>query len=562
MVTSTGQRQLPRVRYDILVVGAVLGVACLWLPDVAHRGRALGPGALLPPLVAVVLTLATGRLVVSLASAALAGAVVLYGPLLAVPLGARHFVVDTLLDPTHLAIIGFATCLLTMVSVMSESGGTGAVVGLIRRYIASRRRTQVGGALMGCALFFDDYANCMIVGPALRPLFDRFGISRARLAFVVDATAAPIAGLVPLSTWVGYEIGLLDGALGGLGLDVSGFSMLLEMLPYRFYCVFALGLVFITAVTGREYGPMLAAEDKAFAARAARSREQAADASAASDTAEEAVVRGRPRDAFVPMTTVLVVVAVGFVFDGGGLGALTSEPSRVASLAFWRQTLSAAHHGAQVLLVASVVGLVLSIALPTVGGRISRDRLALALRSGLRVGLGATTVLLLAWALAAACSAVGTGPYLAGVLGGHLLGWMVPLVTFATAAGIAFATGTSWGTMAMLLPTALPLSHQLGEPWLMAVTAAAVLDGSIFGDHCSPISDTTLMSSIGAECDHLEHVRTQIPYATLAMLMALTAGYGATLLGLPAPACWGLGLLGLLVVVRLLGRRAGQAPGR
>jgi Na+/H+ antiporter NhaC len=542
----------------VLAVTSV-AVACLWLlPPVTHGDRALGPGCLAPPLVAVGVALATGQLAAALGLATLAGAVVLHGPWLALPLGLRDYVLANLSDRGHLTIIGFVLVLLGMVSVMNRSGGTGAVVALAKRGVSTRRGTRVGAAVMGCVVFFDDYANCMIVGPALRPLCDRFGISRERLAFVVDATAAPIAGLVPLSTWIGYEVGLLDGVLDTIGSPMDGYALLLTMLPYRFYCIFVLALVFASAALDRELGPMLAAERRALAARApevaADTDEGAAGcAPAAGDTAEPTA--GSARDALVPLATLLGGVVLGFVVAGNGLPALSTAPLSVLTYDFWKATLAAVEDGPRVLLLAALAALSLSVLLPTAGGRARLGDLVAAIRDGMRVALGALGILVLAWALGKACGDVGTGAYLSALVTGALALWAIPLITFATAAGVAFATGTSWGTMAMLLPTAVPVAAALGQWWLVPVTAAAVLDGAIFGDHCSPISDTTLMSSIGAGCDHLAHVRTQLPYAVTGMSIALVAGYGATVLGVPPLVCWVVGAGLVVAVVRVLGTR-------
>jgi Na+/H+ antiporter NhaC len=511
---------------------------------VQDNASVLGPGSLVPPLVAVVLALGTGRLVPALGLATLGGAFVLHGPVHGVPLAIRDYVIRNIVDTGHLTVIGFVLALLGMVAVMNRSGGTAAVVEAARSRVSTPRGTRVGGALLGCMVFFDDYANCMIVGPALRPLFDRFGISRERLAFVVDATAAPIAGLVPLSTWVGYEIGLLDEVLRGANEATSGFSMLLEMLPYRFYCVFALMLVFITAIWERELGPMIAAERRALARLATHEEPDGADP----------VLGGRPVDALLPLGTVLGGTAIGFIVAGGAVGVLVEDPEAILSFGFWRATLGSVQDGPRVLLLAALGGAALSIIVPVAGKRATHTELIGALKKGVRVASGALLVLFLAWALAAVSSDLKTGAYLSHLVTGKLAFWAVPLVTFLTSAGVAFATGTSWGTMAMMLPTALPLALGFEQAWLAPVTAAAVLDGAIFGDHCSPISDTTVMSSIGSECDHLEHVRTQMPYAAVAMVVALGAGYGATTLGLPAVTCWMLGLIALVLVVRFLGK--------
>jgi Na+/H+ antiporter NhaC len=264
-------------------------------------------------------------------------------------------------------------------------------------------------------------------------------------------------------------------------------------------------------------------------------------------------------NAAAPVSLVVVATLVGLVIDGGGARTLSAQPWRGVSLAFWRETLGASENNTQVLFIAAALGASCAIVLPALRKDLTLGKGARAFAQGVRAGLYAIVVLLLAWALAQVCKDLGTGPVVITALGKSLPSAAVPAATFLAAAAVAFATGTSWGTMAILIPTALPIAYELGGMPLLILTVASVLDGAIFGDHCSPISDTTLMSSIAAGSDHLDHVSTQMPYACVVMAIALIGGYLPVALGAPLwlayLAC--AALIGTTLFV--LGRRAEAA---
>ncbi len=534
---------------------AVLGALPL-VPDAQGEKTVHTFTALVPPVVAIVLALATRRLLPSLGTAVVVGAFLHHGIADAVPLGLRDYAWKNATSAWHLYIIGFTAALLGMVQVIARSGGTHGIVDSVKGWISSGRSSRIGTAVMGLFVFFDDYANCMLVGPTMRPLTDKFRVSREKLAYLVDSTAAPVAGLVLLSTWVGHEVGVLDEQAVKLGLDERGYALLFQALPFRFYCVFSLAFVFLTSALGRDFGPMLRAER-----RAAIEGKLVADGArplSGGDDEHAAPPEGAPRRAWNAAAPILLVVLValgGFVYDGGGWAKLSTNPALVASFTFWRETLGASENNVLVLFVAAGAGAVLALTLPLVQGILSVGQAFSAFFSGIRTSAYAIGVLLLAWALATVCTDLGTGPVVVGLLGGWVSPAIIPVATFLVAAVVAFATGTSWGTMSILLPAAVPLAHATGSPEVLVLTMASVLDGAIFGDHCSPISDTTLMSSIASGSDHLDHVRTQFPYALTAMLVALFGGYLLVALGAPLVVSYVGGLGALVGVLFLIGRK-------
>lgn len=553
------------------LVGAVVGGGVLALVALAGPQVKLESGfvaswtALVPPIIAVVLTLATRKLLPALGAGVLVGAMLRYGVGAdLVVTGGEKYVYDIVFDEWRLYILGFTLTLLGMVQVLARGGGTQGLVDAVARRIQSARGSRLGTAILGLVVFFDDYANCMLVGPAMRPITDRYRVSREKLAYLIDSTAAPVAGLAIVSTWIGHEVGLLEAQSQKLGLAQSGYGLVLQALPVRFYCIFALVLVFTSVLLGRDFGPMLRAERRALN-EGKPLREGAKALSQGHGDDHEVAEPRRAINAIVPIVVVVLGSLGGFVVDGGGGPRLAKDPLALFSLEFWRLTLGASENNVKMLLFAALAGSVVAFVLPLAQRLASPLALLKAFGLGMNRGRLAVVVLLLAWGLAEVSRDLGAGEVLKALLGDSLSPNLVPLLAFGLAAAIAYAIGTSWGTMSILIPTIVPLAHGLGEPTLLILSIAAVLDGAIFGDHCSPISDTTLMSSVAAGSDHLDHVLTQLPYAFLAMIVAALCGYLAVARGLPLWASYLIGVGSLWLFLRFAAQkiatpRSGDGP--
>ncbi len=532
---------------------------------------ALAWTALLPALLAVVLAVATRRLLPCLFLGVAAGAVLLArdgglsGPFLGLFAGTFDVLYSVLTDRFHFWIFLFTFSLVGMVNVTIASGGMAGLAGWLGRLARNARSTQVATALLGLAIFFDDYSNTVVVGGSMRPLSDRARVSREKLAYIVDSTAAPIAGLALISTWIGYEVGLLGDALNSLGLDTSPYSVFLSTLPFRFYCLLTLGFVLLNIVSGREYGPMRTAEQ-----RARITGEVVRPGSVPLSGAAQPKALGKPMalNALLPVATVIFLTFAGMAANGAGLVRPWSlhpeaipvfETSRLFALE--DNYLIASEDGTWVLALASIVGSLLAVLLGRIRGKAALGSLLLAWLSAGRVLLLAFGVLILAWAIGDVNSRLGTGAYLVASLADNLAPWLLPGLIFLLGALISFSTGSSWGTMAVLLPAALPLAYHVGGFPLLVISAGAVLDGSIFGDHCSPLSDTTIMSSIAAGCDHMDHVRTQFPYSVTVALAAVLLGYLNTEWLSPLVS-YALSLVFFYAILRLAGRRIkpGEKP--
>lgn len=502
--------------------------------------------SLLPPLLAVTLALILRDVLLSLflgvwlGTTMVAGGNAGSGFLRLIDTNVR----EALMDSDKISIILFSMMLGGMVGVMSRSGGTHGVVRMLEPFATSPRRAQIVTWLMGVAIFFDDYSNTLIVGNSMRPVTDRFRVSREKLAYLVDSTAAPVACVALVSTWIGYQVSLLGDALTANGSDLNPFGVFLRSIPFAFYPIFALILTFSVATSSRAWGPMLAAERRARSGQVlAPSARPLADYES-SGLAPDDDAPKRWWNAAAPVLAVIVVTLAGLYFTG--LQSLVESGQESAGL--W--VVIGKSDPFTVLLWASLIGLVLAIVLAVVQRILSvRDALDAAV-SGFKSMLMACVVLTLAWSLGAVCEDLATADFLVQAVGGHLPVWMIPAVVFAVAAMVSFATGTSWGTMAILTPLAVPIALASGQQdleTLLAATVSGILGGAVFGDHCSPISDTTIMSSMASGCDHVDHVRTQLPYALVGAGLAVLLGYfPATLLGINP---WLLLIAGLLIIV-------------
>ena len=545
-------------------LGLVVAVGFLLPPGEGERRIAGGPFSLFPPVLAIVLAVVWRRVLSALLMGVLVGALLVEGfhPGGAIWGTVSDYLVPTVLDVENLKIFAFTFLLMGMVGIMIASGGIEGVVHAVARFARSRRSGQSLVAAMGVAVFFDDYANTMVVGSSTRPITDRLGISREKLAYIVDSTAAPVASLAIISTWIGIEVRYLDEQLPYFGeLAATGYGVFLSLIPVRFYCWFALMMVFIVATTGRDFGPMLRAERRAVSGHPAKPGSGFGLSSGFKDLGMQEGLKPNLWFGVVPVVGVLVSILVTFFLAGASkvAGGFPS-PFRLGG---WRDAFSAVEDSTTLLVVAGAIGTGLAGTMSLLWGRLKFNRVAGAWWKGARSLGVAVALLVLAISLRKVTDDqhLDSARYVLAMLSGTTA-WLVPLVVFVAAAAIAFATGTSWGTMGILLPFAVPLAAQAaaeaGQPLLLLLATGAVLDGAVFGDHCSPISDTTVLSSIGSSCDLMDHVKTQAPYALAAMATAGVVGYLGVARDWWSPGlAWVLGGFVLLVMVRLVGRKAG-----
>ncbi len=512
--------------------------------------------SLVPPLLAISLALAFHDVLVALVAAVWIGATMVAGgnPGVGFLRFIDTYVRGSLVDSDHMSIIVFSLLLGGMVAVMSKSGGTVGVVRALEPLATTPRRAQFVTWLMGVLIFFDDYSNTLIVGNTMRPVTDQHNVSREKLAFLVDSTAAPVACVALVSTWIGYQVSLVDDALTKAGVDLNPFGVFLASIPFAFYPLFALFMTFAIAVSNRDWGPMLKAEQ-----RAARGEVISANAQPLADFDDKDVTpeEGTPCrwwNAALPVAMVVASTFAGLYFTGRE--SLLADGD--ASLSLSR--IIGASDPFTVLLWATLIGLTTAIVLAVGQGLLSLRQAMGSTVAGFKSMFLAFVVLVLAWSLGQVCSDLETAAFLKTAVGPSLSPALIPLAVFLVAAAVSFATGTSWGTMAILTPLAVPLvvESAAGDPAALAATVAAILGGSVFGDHCSPISDTTILSSMASGCDHVDHVRTQLPYALFSASVAVVVGYlPQAMTDIPAPVLLliGAGVIG--AVVWFFGRSVG-----
>ena len=551
------------------------------LPDGlrATVGKAWHPPdgrSLLPPLVAILLAILLRKPVIALFAGVAVGAALVRsigGAPLTESAGGGIldvfgvYLLQELLDRDRQMIVAFVLFMLAMVGVITRAGGIRGVMDRISRLAASAKSSQVATWLMGLVVFFDDYANTILVGSTMRPLTDRFKVAREKLAYVVDSTAAPVAGISILSTWIAFEVSTFSAQLPDAGLAPDqGYEIFLRTLPFRFYCIFTIFFVGLVTLTGRDFGPMLAAERRARGGKLLRDGAQPMVGEAATRLKAAPHVRPRAVVALLPILTFVAVTLWVIFRDGGGLtvfqeGEGFADFGELLSIEGLTQVLYDGS-GFAPMMWGSLAGLVLAALLALAAGlRWDIASAAFASVRSMAVGLA---ILYLAWSIGRLCLDLDTAEYLSALVGDAINPILLPVALFLLAGFVAFATGSSWGTMTILLPLVVGLAYTMGNTLegfggeaMLVVSIGAVLEGAIFGDHCSPISDTTVMSSIASASDHIDHVRTQMPYAVTTMAVAMVAGYvPAVLFGLSP---WVSLLAGCALLVLLLlwkGRRA------
>jgi Na+/H+ antiporter NhaC len=523
--------------------------------------------SILPPLLAILFALTLKRVIPALFLGIWLGTWIihdfsLFGLWIGLLETFQVYVLQALADPGRAAIILFSLMIGGTVGIISRNGGMQGIVNHIVKWADSVRHASLATAWMGLAIFFDDYANTLVVGNTMRPVTDAKRISRAKLAYIVDSTAAPVACIALVTTWIGYEVGLISESIAKLAsFEGDAYLVFLNTIPYSFYPILAIGFVFMVAASGRDFGPMLDVE------REARKKGVFVDEHLADESDNDCrpiqPVPGKPQraiNAILPVAVLVFSVMAGLYITGRA-GTEAPDPSL--------QDIIGNADSIKALMWASFLAMMTATVLTLSQRIMDLEATINAWYQGLRAMLMALIILLLAWSLGDVSEILGTADFLVSTLGESLPPYLLPLLIFLLAAATAFATGSSWGAMGILVPLVIPLTWAVLEARDMATpehmhilysAISAVLAGSVWGDHCSPISDTTILSSLASGCDHIEHVRTQLPYAVVVGLTAILTGTLPVAMGLP----WWLGMLAgvavLGILLKFLGRSSEEAP--
>lgn len=436
------------------------------------------------------------------------------------------------------SVVVFGLLMGGVINIMADLGGNRAVARAFTRRVRSGGG-QMATFIMGLIIFFDDYASALIVGNSMRPITDPQKVSREKLAFIVDATAAPVAATVPFSTWVAMELGLIATCWKG----ANPMGVLIRSIPYQFYTLFILVLVLATITLRREWGPMLRAERRAKTTGMLFAPGSAPQGGAALDVVEGAR-EGKLSDLYIPILTFVLTIFAGLWYNGYQKGFTMQQAIGNAD--------------APVVLAWSGFATVFVVCLLTVPTRrYTLTRFMEVLREGFNSMIPALTMLVLAAALKNMITDMQLANYLSSKAGGLISPAIIAPVTFLMSCLIAFTTGTSWGTCAIVMPFALPLAVQLAGPGsnIPVIVFASVLTGAVFGNHTSPIADTMILSSASSHSDYMDHFSTQLPYGLLAMVVSLVAGFIPAAFGVPPLYSLLAGFLVLYLLVRVIGKK-------
>ena len=474
--------------------------------------------SLAPPLVALALALTTRNVILSLALGVLGGFTVLagYNPLLGVIQLIEQGLFAQLAEPSHAALILLILLIGGFIGLLERSGGMKSFARQMAGYVKGPVGAQLAVWLGGMGIFFSDSATPLILGPIFRPVLARVGVSREKLAYIVDSTASPVCVLVPFISWGVYVMSLLDQGFAAIKLEADSFSTFVQLLPMQYYPVLALVAVPLIIISRREFGPMAGAQ--VMEQDVEDAPEPDGDAAAP-----------RARVMVIPMATLVVAVAGMFAVSHLLYGSLSGKSLKTS------------------LVVAYLVATAVTVLLLRHEGVMDLAQSYAAFRRGVEKMLLIPLILILAWSLGHTCQQLGTGAFLARVTRRLLTPGSLSPALFITGAVISFAMGSAWGTFAILMPIAITMAHGMGASLLPPISA--VLSGGLFGDHASPISDTTILASMGAGCRHIDHVRTQLPYALVSAAVSLVAFYVASIWQSP----WVLGAAVLALAVLLLG---------
>ena len=464
--------------------------------------------ALTPPIIAISLALITKEVYSSLFFGMLTGALLnadfefVGGLNQLFPNG----IMAVLSDKWNVGILVFLVILGTMVQLMNRAGGSAAFGSWASKHIKSRAGAQLSTMLLGCLIFIDDYFNCLTVGSVMRPVTDKHKISRAKLAYLIDSTAAPICIIAPISSWAAAVSGFVKGE--------NGISIFVQSIPFNFYALLTLLMMVFIIFMKLDYGAMLLHENNARKGDLFTTGKR----NQSNEESPKEEKKGRVSDLVIPVVFLVVGCIIGMIYTGGFFAGKSFVDAFAASDA------------SVGLVMGSSVALVITIAYYLACQSLSFGDCMACLPEGFKQMVSAMLILTFAWTLKSMTDSLGAATYVASLVESSADGLMgfLPAIIFVVAVGLAFASGTSWGTFGILIPIVVSCFQEV-DPQLMIISISACMAGAVCGDHCSPISDTTIMSSAGAQCEHLNHVTTQLPYAltaaSVSFLTFLVAGF-------------------------------------
>lgn len=544
----------------LIVIASIL--ACLAL--LYYCGPIEGPMPLwlsiLPPLIAIVMALVLKEVISALFIGVLSGTFLMalfsgQEPGTALGSGLLRvidtYIVGSLFDSDHVTIIVFTLTIGGMVKIISANGGMQGIVNWLLRRAKGARSGQLMTFIMDLCIFFDDYSNTLMVGNTMRPVADKLKVSREKLAYIVDSTSAPVVAIAFVTTWIGAELSYIQEGINVIGLDVSAYSVFFHSLKYSFYPLLTLAFVLMLIYSQRDFGPMLRAE-----------KEARIKSDSSSETSDNATHSAHGIDALIPLLTLIFGTIIGLFVTG--YDSSVWQDANLDTFAKLSATIGNAN-SYLALLWSSLISLIVAVIMTLLRGSLEYGKIMEEMIEGFKVMFNAVLILTMAWSIALVTKDMHTAEFVSDILLKLSLSpFVIPALTFLLAALIGFSTGTSWGTMAILYPLILPASWMLCQDQGLSIdttmplfynVVASVMAGAVMGDHCSPISDTTIMSSMASGCNHLQHVKTQMPYALTVGAVALLIGVLPTALGMPSWLAFAIAIAALAVIVRFVGKK-------
>ena len=528
---------------------------------------------LIPPIVAILLAFITKNVVISLFIGVLSGGFILnltgfnvFGALTQAFLDFINRALNSLSDPWNAGIVMQVLVIGGVINLVAKMGGAKAIAEALAKKAKTAKSAQLITWFLGICVFFDDYENSLIVGPIMRPVADKMKISRERLAFIIDATAAPIAGLAIISTWIGLEVSLISEGFESIGVEASGFGVFLQTIPYRFYNILILAFIVITIITLREFGPMRKAEISARKLKDLTNEEIAVTSSHMDELEPKEGVKLSIWNAIVPIGALIISAIVAFYYSGYSSimagddiaikAIVTNSPLSFKAIL----EVFAASDASIALLQSAIFSTVVAIVMAVWKKIFTISEAIEVWIDGMKGLIITGVILILAWSLGSVIKELGAAEYLVEALNGAIPAFLLPSLIFILGAIISFSTGSAYGTMSILMPLAIPLAYKINpEMSFVIVSTSAVLTGAIFGDHCSPISDTTILSSMGAGCSHIDHVKTQMWYALFVAAITILFGYIPAGFGLPIYIVLPMSCVALFIGVMIFGKKVEEA---
>ncbi len=526
----------------VLAIMALLIAACPML--VFAEGKEYTPDmyatfwSLVPPVVAIVLALITKEVYSSLFIGIVIGGLFYSG--FSFEGTFNHVlndgIISVLSDSYNVGILVFLVILGVMVSLMNRTGGSAAFGRWAQDHIKTRTGAQFATVLLGVLIFIDDYFNCLTVGSVMRPITDKHNISRAKLSYLIDATAAPVCIIAPISSWAAAVTGFVPGE--------DGFSLFMRAIPYNFYAILTITMMVVITAGKIDYGPMRKHEDNAILNNDIFTTEDRPYAEAVENLTEG---KGKVIDLVFPIITLIILCAAGMLYSGGFIrenGFIAAFSNSDASVG---------------LSLGSLFALVITLIFYMVRRVMSLSECMECIPDGFKAMVPAILILTFAWTLKAMTDSLGAADYVAGIMSSGAESFMnfLPAIIFVIGCFLAFATGTSWGTFGVLIPIVVAVFAGSDET-MMIISISACMAGAVCGDHCSPISDTTIMASAGAQCNHINHVNTQLPYAVtvaaVSFVSYILAGFMKSVIVLPIAIV--LMIIVLMVIRKMTGKEA------